>query len=139
MQTRRQFLFTVIAGCFCSTVSAYSLLPKIDGYSSVANRLATLLTNNDSAVSVGKTYQIFSNITSINLSFEITTLLAYLNLSIRDFLAMNNEKLLQHIKVSIAEDFNNEHIEQVNGWLLSKTEIQLCHVLSLVSQTSLLT
>ncbi len=132
MQTRRQFLFTLLAGSFFSATT-YALPYKTVNYLSITDKLLLLFSNNDSAVVIGKTYQIFSEKTSKNLSSEIFTLLNYLHLSKEDILNTNNSQLLQHIKSTIEQDFEKGNIELVDGWYLSKTEVQLCYVLSLCS------
>jgi hypothetical protein len=125
MFTRRQFLATLLAGCF---------IPKTVGYredyaaTALTDKLAALFTQTESIAALGKRYK-----TATDLSTEINTLLSYLNLSQGQLVTMHDDALKQHLKTTIAQDFQHAQVETLNGWVLSRTELQLWHVLSAVS------
>lgn len=131
MQTRRQFLMTLIAGCFVPAGTAYALPSKASGHLSATGKLSALFGNNGSAMVIGNSYRSFSKTASKNLSGELAALLDFISLSETDFVSMDNGNLLQHIKRVVSKDFEHGNVTQVDGWLLSTTEVQLCHVLSL--------
>ena len=124
MLNRRQFLTTLLTGCIFFKTAHYR---ETDITTALIDKLAALFTQHDAIAALGKYYK-----TATNVSTEITTLLSYLNLSEKQLVDMPADTLKQHLKTTIAQDFEQEQVVSLNGWVLSRTELQLYHVLSRV-------
>ncbi|MCX7097068.1 MAG: hypothetical protein NTV43_04070 [Methylococcales bacterium] len=135
MQTRRQFLFTLIAGLFVSGTEASLKSFQPSDYVDISNKLSSLVTNKNSALFIGKAYQSLPPQKTTDIPQEIFSLLQRINLTQKEFIKLEKPLVLQKIKNAIEQDFHTGNVELVNGWLLSKTEVKLCHVLSLIWAT----
>lgn len=131
---RRAFLKLILgAGALWLLPSWFSgLIPAPFKRQLLQSRLAALFKNRESAQVIGREYlnhspqeanpQVLLNLLSAGLAIEAEL-----------FFLARDDKLRQSLERRIRQDFEDEHVVRVRGWLLSATEARLCALAALVA------
>jgi len=125
---RRSFLTTIgitMAVLFVQPQRLFSQIARHRYFDLSALRLANYFKNKKSAAFIGSDYlkQSFKKTKTNTLVKQICTGMGQDpgNLS-----EMNNKELYALLKIQILKDFEFNQTINLNGWVLSQTEVQLC-------------
>jgi hypothetical protein len=135
--TRRSLVCSIAITAFASTVSlpfiqrhrcrsasGIALPPRAD-LTPVAERLRNLIPNPESARPIGQIYR--DGLPTENDTHTITQMvLASLSLDEAGLAGEHNLSLHARFVSAVRADFADERTSNISGWILSRTEAQLC-------------
>jgi len=134
MSSRRHFLKTGMVLGGASLVGGGLYYNKISHTRALAAQLVYFLDYPELALSVGQgLLQADKALSDISLDQLLGNVLKSINISREQLGNLTRSELLEALHQHVNDDFANEQIVLANGWLLSKTEANLCSLLAMIS------
>lgn len=133
MSSRRLFLKAGLLAGGATLVGGGLYYKRMMDSRAIAGQLSNFLDHPDLAKSAGQgLLEAEGGVENASLERMIDNVLLALDLSRDRLEAETRDGLLNRLHASVRSDFIEEHIVLINGWVLSRTEAQLCALLYLV-------
>ncbi len=115
-----------------SRIGSFGVDPDDGGFPrSLTNRLLGTVSNLDSAAEIGRQYLDMEPEPGSELHL-VHRFALDLGLSVRDIRTIGSDALGSLIKDTVREDFRNDRVGSVDGWILSHTELRLYSLAAIV-------